>query len=222
MLVFPELENILLFITAATILIVIPGPAVLYIMAKSMEQGYKAGIASVLGIGLGGMVHVVAAGVGVSAILVASATAFSILKYLGAFYLIYLGIKKLFDKTPFHQQIQVEKKKVLSRIFYEGIIVNVLNPKAAIFFFAFLPQFISVGRGGVTSQIFILGFLFILIALASDLMYVFISGKFANWMRNSAFYAKFHKYIIGFIYIFLGLVTLTASQPSNNVAAKKG
>ena len=150
--ILPSPENILLFITAATILIVVPGPAVLYIMMKSMEQGYKAGLVSALGVGVGAMIHVVAAAVGISALLVASATAFSILKYGGAAYLIYLGIKKLTDKTALIAPVDSERKS-LSKIFYEGIVVNTLSPKSAIFFFAFLPQFISTDKGGTTSQI---------------------------------------------------------------------
>ncbi|SMD38095.1 Threonine/homoserine/homoserine lactone efflux protein [Reichenbachiella faecimaris] len=212
--IFPSPENILLFITAATILIVVPGPAVLYIMMKSMEQGYKAGLVSVLGVGLGAMIHVIAAAVGISALLVASATAFSILKYGGAIYLIYLGIKKLTDKVTPIVSIQAEKKS-LSKIFYEGIIVNTLSPKSAIFFFAFLPQFINADRGGTTSQILFLGLVFLVIAFVSDMCYVLLSGKIVKYFKSSIRFINIQKYLSATIYITLGLLTLMVNKPDS-------
>lgn len=212
--IIPSPENILLFITAATILIIVPGPAVLYIMMKSMEQGYKAGIASVFGVGVGAMVHVVAAAVGVSALLVASATTFSILKYAGAVYLIYLGIRKIIDKAPQVEEHKVDKKSLFN-IFYEGVIVNILSPKSAIFFFAFLPQFINPERGGTTSQILFLGLLFFIIALVSDMCYVLLSGKLVKQFKTSAVYPKIQKYASGSIHIALGLLTLTVNKPGS-------
>jgi threonine/homoserine/homoserine lactone efflux protein len=212
--ILPDLENALLFLAVATILVISPGPAVLYIVAKSIEQGYKAGIISVLGIGLGGLVHVIGAGFGISAILVTSATAFLVLKYLGAVYLIYLGVKKMLEKPAIDQQ-PIHIKKRHTQIFYEGVLVNIFNPKTAIFFLAFLPQFVSLEKGGVTSQIVFLGLLFIVIAVISDSLYVLLSGKIAFWIRTNKTYIKVHKYVIGFIYITLGLITLGVSQPSN-------
>ncbi|TRX54289.1 LysE family translocator [Fulvivirga sp. M361] len=217
MITIPILENILLFTTAAGLLIIMPGPAVLYIVAKSMERGHKAGVVSVLGISIGGLVHVIAAGFGLSALLVASATAFAILKYLGAFYLIFLGVKKLLEKKRYNQQVLVTHSKTpLSRLFFEGVILNVFNPKTAIFFLAFLPQFISVEKGGVSSQIIFLGFLFIGIAVISDLIYVFLSAKIAGWLKNSPLYGRIHQYISGGIYVLLGLMTFAISQPSGD------
>lgn len=212
--IIPTPENILLFITAATILIIVPGPAVLYIMMKSMEQGYKAGIASVLGVGVGAMVHVVAAAIGISALLVASATAFSILKYAGALYLIYLGVKKIVDKAPPIEQQKIDKKSLFN-IFYEGVIINVLSPKSAIFFFAFLPQFINPERGGTTSQILFLGLLFFIIALISDMCYVLLSGKLVKQFKSSKVYPRLQKYASGSIHIALGLLTLTVNKPGS-------
>ncbi len=221
MIILPEPGNIMLFLTVATLLIVMPGPAVLYIMTKSIEHGYKAGIVSVLGIGVGGLTHVLFAGIGISAILVASATAFTIVKYLGAIYLIYLGIKKLTGKNSFNKKQSPGKKRQLSKIFYEGVLVNVLNPKTAIFFFAFLPQFVSLEKGGVTSQIIFLGLLFIATAILSDMLYVLISGRLGSWMKNNACYQRIQKYVIGTVYIMLGLLTLSMSQPSDNGPGRK-
>ncbi|WP_420579806.1 LysE family translocator [Reichenbachiella sp.] len=212
--ILPNPENILLFITAATILIVVPGPALLYIMTKSIEQGYKAGLASVLGVGVGAMVHVIAASVGISALLVASATAFSILKYGGAAYLIYLGIKKLTDKTTPIESVKKERKS-FSSIFYEGIVVNTLSPKSAIFFFAFLPQFISTDKGGTTSQILFLGLIFLIIAFVSDMCYVLVSGKLVKYFRTSTKFTTIQKYLSGSIYILLGLLTFMVNKPTS-------
>ncbi|MEP3388118.1 MAG: LysE family translocator [Reichenbachiella sp.] len=212
--ILPSPENILLFIAAATILIVVPGPALLYIMTKSIEQGYKAGLASVLGVGVGAMVHVVAAAVGISALLVASATAFSILKYGGAAYLIYLGVKKLTEKNTAITSVSGERKS-FSRIFYEGIVVNTLSPKSAIFFFAFLPQFINADKGGTTSQILFLGLIFLVIAFVSDMCYVLLSGKLAKHIRTSDKFAGMQKYLSGSIYIVLGLLTFMVNKPTS-------
>ncbi len=218
MIVIPELESILLFLTAATILVIIPGPAVLYIMSKSIEHGRKAGIVSVLGISIGGLVHVIAAAIGISAIILASTLAFSILKYLGALYLIYLGIKKILKKTPTPEQQEIGTKQRLSKIFYEGVLVNALNPKTAIFFLAFLPQFISPANGGVTSQIIFLGLLFIVVALLGDLLYVILSSKIASWIKSSKASGRVQRYIIGAIYIVLGLLTLAVNDPQGHRA----
>ncbi|WP_422362205.1 LysE family translocator [Reichenbachiella sp.] len=212
--ILPSPENILLFIAAATILIVVPGPALLYILTKSIEQGYKAGLASVLGVGVGAMVHVMAAAVGISALLVASATAFSILKYGGAAYLIYLGVKKLTDKTAPVAPVDNERKS-LSKIFYEGIVVNTLSPKSAIFFFAFLPQFINADKGGTTSQILFLGLVFLVIAFVSDMCYVLLSGKLVKYFRTSTKFASIQKYLSGSIYIVLGLLTFMVNKPTS-------
>lgn len=217
--IFPSPENILLFITAATILIVVPGPAVLYIMMKSMEQGYKAGLVSALGVGVGAMIHVVAAAVGISALLVASATAFSVLKYGGAVYLIYLGVRKLVDKSPAVSSVQTERKS-LGKIFYEGIVVNTLSPKSAIFFFAFLPQFINADRGGTTSQILFLGLVFLVIAFVSDMCYVLLSGKLVKYFRTSTRFPSIQKYLSGSIYIVLGLLTFMVNKP-NSIGSSK-
>ncbi|WP_103067988.1 LysE family translocator [Aquimarina sediminis] len=213
--ILPDFESIMFFLAAASVLILIPGPSVLYIMARSMEQGYKAGIVSVLGIGVGSLIHVSAAAIGISSILLASSTAFSIIKYLGAIYLIYLGVKKLLEKTPTTQPAKAQKRKQLNKIFYEAIVVNTFNPKTAIFFFSFLPQFINVEKGGNAGQILFLGILFTVFAVLSDTLYVLLSMKISKWFANSKKYLRRQKNVTGSIYIALGLLTLTMNQPSN-------
>lgn len=209
----PELSNLILFITTSLALLVIPGPAVLYIVGKSMDQGLKAGLVSVLGIGIGSIAHVIAASIGISALLVASATAFTIVKLAGAFYLIYLGIKTLLRKET-HSAIPRQEKKRMTQIFAQGIIVNLFNPKTALFFFAFLPQFISPGSASVSTQIIFLGIIFTLLAVATDSIYALMSSKLSQALRGSNIFIRLQKYVIGTIYLILGVATLTVSSHS--------
>ncbi|TCT20883.1 LysE type translocator [Melghiribacillus thermohalophilus] len=134
-----ELSTVWLFSIAAATLLIIPGPAVFYIMGRSIEQGKKAGLVSVLGVSLGGIVHVLAGAIGVSAVLMTSATAFNIVKYLGAVYLIYLGYKTLFS-TSDHATSETQKSPSnnLLKFFYQSALVEVMNPKTALFFFSLL------------------------------------------------------------------------------------
>ena len=151
----PGSSSLLLFVSAAVVLLVIPGPAVLYVTSRSIGQGRSAGFVSALGIGAGTLVHAAAAAVGLSALLMSSAIAFSAVKYLGAAYLIYLGIQKLRREESLEPSQGASRTK-LSRVFGQGIIVNILNPKTALFFFAFLPQFVDASRGNVALQILFL------------------------------------------------------------------
>src|SRR3954454_19808859 len=146
---FPDSGTLWVFCVTALALLVIPGPAVLYVVVQGAEQGRRAGLASVAGIHLGTLVHVAAATVGLSALIVASAVAFSVVKFAGAAYLIYLGVRKLLERTP---AVEAERPpEPLRRAFGRGIVVNVLNPKTALFFLAFLPQFVDRNRGDVWS-----------------------------------------------------------------------
>ena len=153
--VFPSSAQLWLFCLAALVLLAIPGPAVLYIVVQSAEQGRRAGLASVAGVHVGTLVHVAAASIGLSALIVASATAFTAVKYAGAAYLVLLGARKLVGRSSDEQPPR--PPDALRRAFVRGAIVNVLNPKTALFFLAFLPQFVDAGRGGVWSQALVLG-----------------------------------------------------------------
>jgi threonine/homoserine/homoserine lactone efflux protein len=156
---FPSHASLLIFVGAAALLLAIPGPAIFYIVGRSMGHSRNAGLVSALGIGVGTLIHTAAAAVGLSALLVSSAAAFSVVKYLGAAYLIYLGVQKLRRDESFDASTDAPRT-TLSRVFAQGIVVNVLNPKTALFFFAFLPQFIDPSRGHVATQILSLGILF--------------------------------------------------------------
>ena len=155
-----HLPNLPVFLLAALILLLTPGPAVLYIIARSMDQGRLAGFVSVLSIESGNAVHVLAATLGLSALLMSSALAFSIVKYLGAAYLIYLGIRRLLSRDQGHEIARLQKQS-LRRIYSQGVLVATLNPKTALFFLAFLPQFVDPSTGSITLQFLTLGGLFV-------------------------------------------------------------
>jgi threonine/homoserine/homoserine lactone efflux protein len=200
-----EWSKLSLFVSVALILVFVPGPNTLYIIARSIQQGRLAGFVSSLGVQVGTMVHIGAAALGLSALLVSSALAFNVVKYAGAAYLIYLGIKTLLTKERI-EPTRVRNAK-LSRVFYQGMVVNVLNPKTALFFFAFLPQFISVSRGGVMLQIILLGSILIFLGTLSDSIYALASGSIGNWLRGNLKFLRAQKYFAGSVYIGLGAAT---------------
>jgi threonine/homoserine/homoserine lactone efflux protein len=200
----PEPSALAIFVTAALALLLTPGPAVLYIVGRSIEQGRMAGFVSTLGIGLGSVVHIAFAALGLSAVLMQSAIAFSVVKYAGAAYLVYLGLRTLASKTEPMTIAQVERVS-LSKIFGQGLIVNLLNPKTALFFFAFLPQFVSPASGPVVTQILFLGAIFVGMAIVSDGMYALVAGTAAESLSGNVRVARFQKYLAGTIYIALGI-----------------
>jgi threonine/homoserine/homoserine lactone efflux protein len=197
--VFPDSTSAALFCLAALALLAIPGPAVLYVVVQSAEQGRRVGLASVAGIHLGTLVHVAAAAVGLSALIVASAVAFSTVKYAGAAYLIYLGVRKLLERSPVDKHEPARES--LRRAFARGAVVNVLNPKTALFFLAFLPQFIDTDRGGVWSQALVLGLIFMVLGLVSDSLYALAAGTVGGLLRRRR---RALRYGSGIVFIGLG------------------
>ncbi len=195
---------------ASAALVVMPGPATLYIVTRSLDQGKQAGLASVLGISVGAMVHFVAAGLGLSAVLMTSAIAFSVVKYAGALYLIYLGIQKL----RLRETLVIDEATArvpLSIVFRQAVVVNVLNPKAAIFFLAFLPQFIDPIQGQIWHQLIPLCIIFISIGLLGDGTYSLIAGRLRQWVRQNPLFLRRQKYVAGGTYIALGVAAATVS-----------
>lgn len=207
----PDWSNLSLFLIAATVMLITPGPAILYIVARSIEQGRTAGIVSTLGIGFGSFFHIAAAAFGVSALLASSAMMFNTLKYVGAAYLIYLGVRKFIDREELDEAAVFEQKK-LSRIFYQGVFVNLLNPKTALFFFAFLPQFVDVKRGSVTAQIIFLGATFVLLGILSDGLYAILAGSAGNWLRGNLRFLRAQRYFSGSVFIALGVATAVSGS----------
>ncbi|HEX8204697.1 MAG TPA: LysE family translocator [Solirubrobacteraceae bacterium] len=209
----PDLHVLLVFGGAALALIVIPGPAVLYILAQSVEHGRRAGVVSALGVAAGGLVHITAAAVGISALVVSSAVAFSVVKYVGAAYLLYLGVRRLLDRAGAVADDVRDHEAEPWRIFRRGVVVNILNPKTALFFLAFLPQFVDPDQGPVLGQILVLGSLFVLLALLSDSLYALGAGALAAWVRRRRGVARdAGQYASAAVYIGLGTATALASR----------
>ena len=204
-----DTSRLIFFMSAAFALLITPGPAVLFIIARSVDQGRLAGIASVLGIEVGSLVHVAAAAFGLSAVLMSSALAFELVKYLGAAYLLYLGLHKLLVKEEVDPQRSAPRLP-RSRLFYQGFIVNLFNPKTALFFFAFLPQFVDRSQGSVTIQILTLGMIFMGMAVCSDSMYALLAGTLGNWLRGNPKFLRGVRYFSGSMYIVLGLAAAFA------------
>jgi threonine/homoserine/homoserine lactone efflux protein len=198
----PSVPSLLLFAAASIALLVVPGPSVLYIVTRSVSQGRRAGLISVLGVHAGSAVHVTAAALGLSALLASSATAFAVVKYLGAAYLVWLGIQKLRrrDAGPVTQAPVVPR----TRLFTQGIVVNVLNPKTAIFFLAFLPQFVNPARGPVAIQIVVLGACFIGLGVLSDGGYAMLAGTLAGRIRRTRMARRRLDRASGLVYLGLG------------------
>lgn len=215
-----DLGTLGLFVAASVLVGIVPGPAVLYIVARTFDQGRTAGLASVLGVAIGSLVHIAAAVLGVSAILAASTTAFTVVKYVGAAYLIYLGVRKLLERDATQSAAAIAELRApampLGRIVREGILVNVLNPKTALFFLAFLPQFVRPEAGSPLLQIFLLGVMFMLVCLATDSTYALTAAGAGRWLRArlaaSPRAQRTQRYLVGGTYIGLGAVTALAGR----------
>jgi threonine/homoserine/homoserine lactone efflux protein len=178
----PDLATLALFAAASAALIVVPGPSVIYIVARSVDQGRSAGLVSAFGVQLGGLVHVAAATLGVSALIAASAEAFTALKVVGAVYLLVLGVKRLREGAVPTGGGAAEASR--RRLFTQGVVVQVLNPKTAIFFVAFLPQFADPAKGAVAPQLALLGLVFLVIAFLSDSTWALVASAAARRLRT--------------------------------------
>ncbi|HEY3067471.1 MAG TPA: LysE family translocator [Methylomirabilota bacterium] len=206
-----ELGSLSLFIVAALALLLTPGPAVLYIVTRSLDGGRRAGLISVLGVHVGTLVHVVAAAAGLSALLATSVVAFTAVKYLGGAYLIYLGVRRLLDRS-LSVTSPSPGRTGSRRAFVDGVVVNVLNPKTALFFLAFLPQFVDVSRGAAGIQVLGLGLLFVLLGLITDSLYAVGAGTAAQWLRRSPRFLRSERWISGTMYIGLGLAATATTS----------
>ena len=211
----PSVHALALFSLATIALLIIPGPAVLFIVTRSVDQGRSAGLVSVMGIHCGTVLHVVAAAFGISALLAASQTAFDVVRYAGAAYLIVLGIRTLLRRID--GDASAPEAAPLRRIFWQGMVVNVLNPKTALFIVAFLPQFVDPARGSATLQVLVLGGVFILLGLLSDSTYALGAARAGARLRAWSRFAAVQRYASGAVYIGLGLAAaLTGSRPQRS------
>jgi threonine/homoserine/homoserine lactone efflux protein len=210
----PDASTFLLFAAASLAFLAIPGPSVFYIVTRSLAQGRRAGVTSMLGVQAGGLVHVVAAAFGVSALIASSATAFTIVKYAGAAYLVLLGVLKLLSRGE-EAEVEVDARGPASgrRLFWQGAVVNILNPKTALFFLAFLPQFVDPSVGPVAPQMLVLGTLLVGIGVVSDGTYALVAAGAGRRLRETAAARRLLDRLSGGVFISLGLVAALAGEP---------
>ena len=198
-------NDFLIFALATLMLNITPGNDMLYVATRSTSQGVKAGIVSALGVAGGCIVHLLAAVIGLSAIIANSALAFDIIKYAGAAYLIYLGVRSILSKqNKFRIQDKVEKKS-LPRLFWQGVLTNVLNPKVALFFLAFLPQFVHPEKGNASLQILLLGLWFNFSGTLVNCIVALLFGKLGNWLADKQAFIKWQNKVTGLLLIGLGI-----------------
>ena len=218
----PESSTMALFVSVTFTMQMMPGPATIYIATRSLEQGTAAGLVSALGIVIGVIFHVLAATLGLSAVLMASATAFTVMKYVGAAYLIYLGIKTLrqSEAVGFSDRsasasatLPPPTSRSLLDLGCQGVLVNVFNPKAAVFFLAFLPQFVTIENGPAWSQSLVLGIVFALLGLVTGGLYVLLAARLQAGFQRYRSFRQTSRYVSGGTYIALGLVTATSDRP---------
>jgi threonine/homoserine/homoserine lactone efflux protein len=204
----PDSTRFALFAVACLAFLAIPGPSVFYIVTRSLVQGRRAGVMSMLGVQTGGLVHVVAAAFGVSALIASSAAAFTVVKYVGAAYLIFLGLRKLLGREPDAPEV-VGAPASTARLFTHGVVVNVLNPKTALFFLAFLPQFVDPSAGPVALQMLVLGLTLICLGVLSDGTYALLAAGAGNHLRNRRRLER----LSGGVFVGLGVFAALAGEP---------
>lgn len=212
----PEASTLALFAVAAITLLVIPGPAVLYIVARSVDQGRVAGLASVGGVHVGTLLHVAAAALGLSALLVSSAVAYDTVRWLGAAYLVWLGLRRLLARDEQAGPDRPRPERGLGRVFAQGVVVNLLNPKTTLFFFAFLPQFVDLSKGSVPLQVVVFGVAFVLLGLVSDGAYALLASTGAGWLRRRPGVAKASRLVSGGVLVTLGVTTALAGSRASS------
>ena len=197
------------FVVAALALLVVPGPAVLYVVTRSVHQGRRAGLASVLGIHTGTLVHIAAATAGLSALVLSSAVAFTAVKIAGAVYLVGLGLWTLLARRP-EADLALGGERRLRLVYAQGIVVNVLNPKTALFFLAFLPQFVDPHAAHPALEVAFLGLLFAALGLLTDSAWALAAGTAGGLVRGSRRFVRVQRYVAGSVYLGLGVVTALA------------
>jgi threonine/homoserine/homoserine lactone efflux protein len=206
----PAPTTLLVFALAAGVLVIIPGPNHIYIVTRSIAQGRRVGLASAFGVETGTLVHITAAAVGLSAVIASSAAAFNIVRYLGAAYLVFLGLRALLRDHEARLEDGATRTGSARRAYVDGILVNVLNPKVALFFLAFLPQFVDRSRGATSTQILVLGLVVFVIATTSDIVYALAAGALGSWLRGRPAFVRRQRYLTGGIYLGLAAVATLA------------
>lgn len=200
----PTATTLALFALATFALTVSPGPGVLYVAARTLSQGRAAGFASMFGIESGEVVWLAATATGLAALLATSAAALGVLRWAGAAYLVFLGVRRLLTRGA-EEALDGQTPHSLRRTYTQGVIVNLLNPKTIVFIFAFIPQFVDVEQGHVGVQILVLGLTFATLGLMSDSLYALAAGTVADRLRDSPAVARFERWFGGSILIGLGV-----------------
>jgi len=210
----PDAHTYVLFVAAALALLLVPGPAVVYVVARSVSGGRLTGLVSVLGIELGTLTHVVFAAAGLSAIVASSVVAFSVVKWLGAAYLVYLGLRQIFGRGGEEEDTELSvSEDSRFRVFYQSVLVQILNPKVALFFLAFLPQFVDPSRGAAWTQIVVLGATLAFLGLFTDGLYALLGGTAGGWIRKrGGSLRRAGRYVTGGIYVALGAVAAISGK----------
>jgi threonine/homoserine/homoserine lactone efflux protein len=211
------LSQLTLVAGAALIFALVPGPAVVFIVTRSVDQSRRAGMASGLGVACGNLALVFAAAFGLSALLATSEVAYDVVRFAGAGYLVYLGVRRLLDRAV-PAEVGAAAPQPLARLYGQGVVVGVLNPKAALFFFSFLPQFVSPGHGAVAAQMLVLGTLVVAITLVSDCCYAALAGGVAQTLLRKPKVVRRQQIVAGCVYIGLGIAA-AVSGPSHAAKA---
>lgn len=199
-----EPTTLLTYVLVVLGFVFIPGPATILTVARATSSGTRVGLATGLGIAVGDLIHTALAVLGISAILMASALAFTLVKYLGAAYLVYLGLRAIFDRTP--PDIALPKPALSSgAAFRQAILAEVLNPKTALFFLAFLPQFVNPANGMVMVQLTILGVILVMLGLLSTVIFALTAGTMGGFLRRNPTVVKWQGKVVGSIYCALGV-----------------
>ena len=199
-----------LFLTAAMLLAVAPGPGMLYVLARSLAGGKREGVLSAIGTFFGGMVHVFAAALGVSIILARSAIAFAAVKYVGAAYLCFLGVRMILDARKDSGEIEVQDLMPKRNPLWQGVATEVLNPKTALFFLSFIPQFVVRSNGHVFLQFITLGTISVVMNTTADLIVIALAGPLGEKIRSSATFRRRQRTATGAIMIGLGTYLATS------------
>ena len=206
----PTFESLAAFGIASLALLVIPGPAVLYIINRSVADGRNVALAAVAGLEIGNFMHVIAATVGLSAVIATSAAAFSVVKWIGAGYLIYIGIRTLATKPQAVNQLNDPMSR--RRAFTQGIVVNTFNPKVALFFLSFLPQFIDADRGSAALQSLVLGSTFVVLGCISDSLFAILASALRGTLLRGKSLPFVQRYVAGSVFITLGVIASTTRR----------
>lgn len=193
-----------LFMTAALLLAIAPGPGMLYVLARSLAGGKREGVLSAFGTFLGGMVHVFAAALGISIILAKSAFAFATVKYVGAAYLCFLGVRMILDARKDSGEVLVQEVMPKGNPMWQGVATEVLNPKTALFFLSFIPQFVIRSNGHVFLQFVTLGTISVVMNTTADLIVIALAGPLGDKIRSSAVFRRRQRTATGAIMIGLG------------------